>query len=377
MLTLGHLFACAAGWHTTWAQPSGPVEVRPWLAVDGREADASAVTLEETAVGVVARFEAPADAAYSVGIALIAATVTPLAPGLREYCAADLAEPLVLRYPYDWTYAGERNVMNMPRLAAPGVMAAGRTWLVQTHELTIVRLEATADGRVRALLLACRYYNDGADAATCELALHAGETVELRVRIAAGADAKRRLQRETPPRPVEGTMTQCAYRGWTAVQYGPEQYARIADALAGHYDHVIVREVGTYEWIPAIFHERGIRVLAYQYLGALRRFSAQVSDGSETEIGMVGSCGGLYTAPASPNGPWLLGDVRRPEVREVFVRRAVAAIEAGFDGLFLDGTNFFADDAGRRGGNVPDAQHSLAWAHWKLLGQIRDAVHAA
>jgi len=55
----------------------------------------------------------------------------------------------------------------------------------------------------------------------------------------------------------------------------------------------------------------------------------------------------------------------------------VAAIAAGFDGLFLDGTNFFADDAGRRGGDVPGAEHSLAWAQWKLLSEIRDAVHAA
>ncbi len=356
--------------------PDG-VEVRPWLATGGREADASAVSLEQLDGAIVMRFEAPADDTYRVGVALIAPTIMPCAPALREYSATDLADPVILRYPYDWTYSGRRNVMNLPRLAAPMVRAGARWFAVDTHELWSLRLQACDDGRVEALLLAHRYLNDGADGATVELALQAGERVEMRLRVAAGSEGYRLLQRDRPPLAVPGTMTQCAYRGWTAVEYGRERYAKIADALAGHYDAVIVREIGTADWIAPIFHERGIRVLAYQYLGALRRGSAQVTDGSEAEIGMAGSGGGLYTAPASPNGPWLLGDIRRPEVRELFVRRAVEAIEAGFDGLFFDGTNFFTDDTGRRGGNVPDAQHSLAWAHWKLLGEICDAVHAA
>ncbi len=361
----------------TWGQATDGVQVRPWLEIEGEEADASAVTLERTDDGIVARFEAPADGTYRVGIAIAASTITPFAPGLLEYSAGDLPEPLVLRYPYEWTYAGERNVMNLPRLAAPMARAGGEWFAVDTHELWSLRLQASDDGRVEALFLAHRYLNDGADAATSELALKAGETVELRVRIAGGPDAAQALRRHGPRHPVRGTMTQSAYRGWTAVQYGPAQYTNIADALAGHYDQVIVREAGTHDWIPPLFHERGLQVLAYQYLGALRRFSAQVTDDSEAEIGMVGSGGGRYTAPRSPDGPWLLGDIRRPEVRALFVGRAVAAIEAGFDGLFLDGTNFFADDAGRRGGDVPGAEHSLAWAHWMLLSEIRDAVHTA
>lgn len=333
------------------------------------------VALERTADAVTVRFVAPADGVYRVGIALSALAVTPLAPGLREYRAADLADPLVLRYPYDWTYVGARNVMNPPRLAWPGVGIGGRVYLVDTHELTAIHLQPDG-GQVRALLLAHRYQNDGADAATPDLSLRAGETVELRLEIFDSLAAARAARFGEHPE-ITGTMTQCAYRGWTATQYGPEQYERIAGALAGHYDPVIVREVEAHQWLPPIFHARGTRVLAYQYLGALRRFSAQVTDDSEAQIGMTGSGGDRYTAPTSPEGPWLLGDIRRPEVRAIFVARAVAAIEAGFDGLFLDGTNFFADGTGRRGGNVPGAEHSLAWAQWKLLSEIRAAVRAA
>ncbi len=371
-----HALCCALGLHAVCAQGQEPCEVRAWLAANGREADPGAVALEQTDGATVARFEAPADGTYSVGVALVAPSIMPLAPGLQEYSAEDLDEPLTLPYPYDWTYAEKRNILNLPRLAMPGVVAGGSVYLIDTHDLSGVRLAATEDGRVRALLLAHRYYNDGADAATPELKLQAGDRVELRVQVFDSLPAAN-LARFGEGRDISGTMMQVAYRGWTATEYGAEQYGKIAAACAGVYDWVIVREIGTHDWLPPIFHERGIPVMAYQYLGALRRYSAQVTEATEATLGMPGSGGALYTAPYSPDAPWLLADIRRPEVREVFVRRAVEAIEAGFDGIFLDGTNFFTDDTGRRGGNLPQAEHSLAWAHWKLLAEIREAVHDA
>jgi len=369
------LLLVAAG---AWAQTESPA-IEPFVALGDAESgwkpDLQGATLERADDALVLRFVAPEDGTWRVGIVLTAPAITPLAPGLREYRAEDLPEPLLLRYPYDWTYAGARNVMNPPRLAWPGVSVGDGVYLVDTHELTAVRLEAAA-GQVRALLLAHRYYNDGADAATTDLPLRAGEAVELRVEVHDSLTAARAASFGQPS-DVGGTMTQCAYRGWTAVNYAPEQYESIAAALAGHYDRVIVREAETHAWLAPILHAHGVQVLAYQYLGALRRFSAQETEDSEAQIGMIGSGGGRYTAPTSPEGPWLLGDIRRPEVRAVFVARAVAAIEAGFDGLFLDGTNFFADDTGRRGGNVPGAEHSLAWAQWRLLAEIRTAMRAA
>ncbi len=367
---------CAIGLHGA-AFGQGAIDgLRPWLEVDGAPADATGLHVERDGDSVTLSFVAPRKGTYRVGFALEADELTPLAPGLDAMNVTDVAEPLVLRYPYDWSSASKRNVLNMPRLALPGLLTDAGALVVDTRELWSLQLRASEDGRVRALLLAHRYRNDGFDVAGDQLMLGEGERVTLRVEQFPGLEEATE-SRSGVGRGISGRMMQVAYRGWTAQSYGPEQYRHIADACQDVYDWIIVREIGTHDWIPPILHERGIKAMAYQYLGALRRHSAQVTEEMPETIGMVDSGGEVYTAPYTPDGPWLLGDIRRPEVREIFVKRAVAAIEAGFDGIFLDGTIFWPDSAGRRGGSVSGAEHSLAWAHWKLLSEIVAAVHKA
>jgi len=344
------------------------------VAVENPEAILNA-SLERTDAALVVRFQAPTEGTYRIGLRVESAEITPLSPGTPVFTPAD--EPTALRHPYDWTYVGARNVLSVrPRLVMPGVAVGERVYLIDTRELTAVHLEPVGGDAVAALLLAHRYYNDGADAATPDLHLVAGELVELTIRVFDTlTDAK--LARYGVRPAMTGRMCQVAYRGWTATQFGPDAYRRVADRLAGAYDQVLVREAGTHDWIAPIFHERGLRVYAYQYTGALRRYSVQAPEERETELAMTGSGGERYTAPRSPDGAWLLLDVRRPEMRELCVARAVAAIEAGFDGIFLDGPTFFPDAQGRRGGNVPDSTHSLAWGQALLLEEITRAVHAA
>ena len=90
---------------------------------------------------------------------------------------------------------------------------------------------------------------------------------------------------------------------------------------------------------------------------------------------MSGSDGQPYTALRSPDGNWMLGDIRQPQVRARFVQMARNAVQAGFDGVYLDGYAFWADGAGRVGGHAPRAEHSLAYARWQLLREIRAAIH--
>ncbi len=352
------------------------VALSPYLSRDGQPADTSLVQMTEGDDGIALTFTAPADGVYQVGLAIEAPAVTLLSPDQRE-CARDtLAEPLVLRCPYDWTVATTKNVMGWAtRLVMPGAIAGDHLFLADTHELYSVRVEATADG-VRALLLAHRFVNEGWDTATADLQLAAGEEVSLDVlTFASIADANRERYGESPN--LEATMVQSAYRGWTANFMSNDGYREIAGRLAGIFDWLIVRETETRPEVPPILHERGMKAIAYQYLGALRRYSVQVAETDEATLGMRGSGGEVFTAPRSPDGAWLLLDIRQQEMRDLCVRRAVEAIDAGFDGLFLDGTSLFADAAGHRGGNVPDAEHSMAWAHWKLLSEITEAVHAA
>lgn len=352
------------------------VSVSAYLTRDGQAVDASLVRMAEREDGIALTFVAPAAGVYQVGLEIEAPAVTLLSPDQRECTRESLSEPLVLRYPYDWTVATKKNVMGWAtRLVMPGAIAGDRVFLVDTHELTSVRVEATADG-VRALLQAHRFINEGWDTATADLELVAGETVTLDVLVFASiADANRARFGEAPA--LQATMVQSAYRGWTANFMSDDGYREIARRLAGIFDWLIVRETETRPELPPILHERGMKAISYQYLGALRRYSTQVAAEDEVALGMSGSGGEIFTAPRSPDGAWLLLDIRRPEMRDLCVARAVAAIDAGFDGVFLDGTNLFADAAGHRGGNVPDAERSMAWAHWKLLSEITDAVHAA
>ena len=114
----------------------------PYLTRDGQPADASLLKMTEHEAGFSLSFTAPDDGVYQVGLAVAAPAVTLLSPDQRAYTREDLAEPLVLRYPYDWTVATKRNVMGWAtRLVMPGAIAGDRVFLVDTHELTSVRAE--------------------------------------------------------------------------------------------------------------------------------------------------------------------------------------------------------------------------------------------
>ncbi|MBT4816195.1 MAG: hypothetical protein HN742_09545 [Lentisphaerae bacterium] len=326
--------------------------------------------LERSPNRLVSTIVPPVSGTHAFGISIEADVIRPLAPGMPPYWAADLKRPLVLRYPYDWTWTGSKNVLNRPRLIMPGIAAGGRVLIADTRDLWSLRLEATSSGAVRALLLAHSVTNDGADSATPRVQASAGQRCTFTVQVFDDLSAAKRA-RSGALEAMSGRMTQPAYRGWTAKSLSPAEYGRVADGLKGVFDVVVIREVELHDWIPALFHERGIRVLCYQYLGALRRHSAHVTPATVREMGLRASDGSLYTAPKSPSGAWLLCDIRRPDVRKQFVRRACAAVDAGFDGVFLDGYPFWADASGRRGGNVPGAMCSLAFARWQLLREIR------
>lgn len=352
------------------------VRLRAFAACDGGSLPAGSLMLRQDARRVSAELTAPQEGTYRFGLMVEAPRVSPLAPGLASYSAGSLLKPMTIRYPYDWTWRGKGHVLpQAPRLVMPGIEAGGTVCLVDTHELTSISLEAAGEV-VRAMLWKHAIYNDGADAATPELRLAAGERSRLEVLLFSDLRSATRARSGTARR-LQGRMMQIPFRGWTTAGLTPQQYERAAQRLQGVFDCIIVRETEIRDWLPPIFHRRGIRVLAYQYLGAWRRGSSQVTPEVERSWGLQGADGSLYTAPRSPNGNWLLCDLRRPAVRRRFVEEALAAVEAGFDGVFLDGYPFWPDAAGRCGGSVPGAAQSLASARWLLLVETREAIRAA
>ncbi|HWB83819.1 MAG TPA: hypothetical protein VG675_06745 [Bryobacteraceae bacterium] len=347
-----------------------------YLAIDGREVKPLAVRLKTEPSEIAASFAADRDGTYRFGIALSAAEISLLAPGMPSYTCSTLHEPLTLRYPYDWTWHAPKNgnVLNSrPRLVMPGLKTGGKLYIADTHELFSITLEPCGNGKtLRALLLAHRFFNDGGDRATADLKLRRGDKRVLTVQIypdLATANRSRFGKHEV----IQGSMTQPAYREWASEPLSHSGYELVGRKLQGVYQYIIVREVEAPSWIPEILHRHGMKAIHYQYMGALRRFSPQVTPAIQRQIGMQDKNGQLYTAPR-PSGNWLLGDIRRPEVLARFVNNARMAVRAGFDGIFLDGYPFWNDTAGNIGGNVPGAQHSLAYARWLLLHEIKTAI---
>jgi hypothetical protein len=303
--------------------------------------------------------------------------LTLLAPGQASVRAESLGQPVTLHYPYDWTWRGQGNVLDArPRLVMPGVKAGGVYYVADTRELWSLRVEPAGSGRLRALLLTHRSVNDGADRAAASVRMHAGQQEQFDV-LTAGSLGEINRARFGVCAAMRGRMVQIPVRGWTAQVLKEADYARAAGAFRDVFDYVVVREVEPHAWIPPLFQRRGMRVIHYQYLGALRRGSSQVTDALEAEIGLKDAKGQRYTAPRAPDGAWLLCDIRRDDVRARFVNQAQAAVRAGYDGIFLDGYPFWSDATGACGGNVPGATRSLAWARWKLLREMRAALRAA
>ena len=351
----------------------GVVRLAPYLTIDGREQPAdTAVRVIEDGEAVTVNLEAPVDGIYRFGIALRAPVIRPLSRRTYGYPPENDSAPQTIRYPYDWTYRKQGNVLNRPRLILPGVRAVGKFYVLKTHEMTAISFDASG-ADARALMLFHRFYNDGGDAASPDLKLGAGERRQLELRVFDSIKGANEA-RLGPTRPMRGLVIQPPYRMWTELRLGPKEYGRIADAFSGLVDFVIAREIEPRDWIGPIFHNRGIRVFAYQYIGGLRSKSIQIDDQLEREIGLTDSQGRRYAGPKSPGGNWTLCDIRRPEVRARFVDNARRAVRAGFDGVYLDGYPVYPDASGRRGGDASGAEMSLIHARWLLLCQIRAAI---
>ena len=353
------------------------VSVRPYLEVSGKPTKAGAVHVRRSASQITATFTAPHSGVYRFGVSIAASAISPLAPDQTSYTSARLTLPVVLHYPYDWTSRGQDNILSTrSRLVIPGIMADKRLYVADTHELFSVTL-ARESGQVCALLLSHQFFNDGkGDRATPDLRMKAGEQRDFVVQIYSDIKAANKARLGEHHQAMQGWVTQPPFREWAERSFTPAEYTETARRLEGTFQYVIVREVRSENWVPPIFHQRGIKVIHYQYMGALRRFTPQVTPEIERDMAMRDTQGRMMTAPVPLNGNWMLADIRRPEVRARFVHNARNAIAAGFDGVFLDGYPFWIDPNGDFGGSASAATESWARARWQLLHEIKEAIHA-
>jgi len=369
-------------------------EVHPYLEVNGKEVNPAAVQISRTASEITAVFQAPRAGIYSFGISISATELTPLVPGMRQHNCSSVTQPVVLRYPYDWTaHDFKSNILSSrPRLVMPGLNVDGQTYLANTHELFSLRLEPCKAGQIRALLLAHRFFNDGGDRATPELNLRAGETRKFVVQIYKDIKAANRDRFGEHDPTMRGNMVGIFFLeqaedtgrendGFYSASgsthccrsFTPEEWELTARKLQGVFQYAILRDQISRSIAP-IFHRHEVKIYHYEYLGAWRRHSAEVTPEVEQNFALRDVNGQMYMAPRSPNGVFLLVDIRKPEVRARLVEDARTAVRAGFDGIFLDGWPFWSDATGDVGGNVPSATESLAYARWLLLRETEKAI---
>jgi hypothetical protein len=350
-----------------------PSNISAYLQIDGQPVNPDGlVNLVYNGTKITASMQAPSDANYTFGFALEADLLNTLELGMPAYNISTLGQPVTIPYPYEWNYCGLSNVLNFPRLVLPGIIYDENLYVADTHKLFSIKLEEN-NNKVRALFLKHATYNDGADRAVPILSMSAGQTAQIDVSIYPSVEAANEKIYGTSDQ-LTGTITQIPYRGYTALYFTQAQYETCAQKFESVFDWVILREIEPQSWMADTFHNKNIKTLSYRFLGALRRFSAQVTPEIEANYSMIGSEGQLYTAPSSPNGSWLLLDIRDPNARHLLVQMAADDISKGFDGVFLDGYSFWADVNGLRGGNVPDADSSLAYARWLLLEETKAAM---
>lgn len=379
--------------------PAEGVSVSPYATVDGQSIplDSDAIEFQHSDTAITVTLTAPQDGTYRYGFALDAETITPMAFRTTKagsaliHISAGSIPADILRYPYDWTYRGSRNVLQQHRLWMPAIKAGGKLFLNNVTELTAFHFETTDDGKVRTLLLDYRFYNDGSDAASPDWNLKKGETKSFSIHVFNNLEAAYNFRINPPsnsPNVNRSLITNLYYGGWGSHRLAANKYTQAATQFKGVYDRVIIREGGydDYGWIPSLFHSKGIKVIDYEFIDGVRRKSQQQQSAAQWLrshgydvpsfqgflLGMPDSGDQLLT---NKRGGHIIVNIRKPGIRQFLVSQAKTAIKMGFDGLFYDGGPFWIDSGGRLGtGNVPDAKMSLFHARWLLLKEVRAAI---
>lgn len=346
--------------------------LQPFLEIDGLEVNPDSVSVESSQDKMKIKLSVPRDGTYRFGVSVISDEIKALQEGFPVY-SDKLLGSTVIRYPYDWTFQGNQNVLTKPRLVMPGIIVSDQVMVVDTKEFFSIRFEQINSRKSQALFLKHYFYNDCNDEAKTEQFLKKGEQVEFSIlRFKNLDEAKASIWGTASP--MKGVFGKIYYRNWPVEPFGRPRYEFCAKKLKGVFDYIVLREPSTEFWMPKVFQEQGIKAYSYHFLGALHQASPQITPEVKNQYGLTDCAGHYYTAPKTPNGNWVLLNIRNPDVRHLLVKNISRDIENGFDGIFLDGYAIWPDSMGLRGGNVPDASISMVCARWLLLKEIKEAM---
>lgn len=309
------------------------------------------------------------------------------------------------RYPYDWTEAQQRAVRDAESII-PGVKAGGLYIVYDTPKLGA--LVATMDpGSFRILFPVFHGYNAMGDKARGTADMTAGAAEAMRIYHHAGLAHIQDQRFGAPARKAMAgaEIAQFVPKAWApspgviarnAFIAAPEQalcgqpergkgrpcfptadeLTAFAVAMPPARSIVLARlALPTPEAARAI-RRGGASPHYYMFLGALSYRDADPAFRPEWRL--IDSAGKPHMAPYSDksDGHWMFLDLTQKPARDFFVGRALEALDAGYEGIFMDGGFLWNMPNGLVGGDNPKAALSQYEARHILLRELRQAMRA-
>lgn len=314
------------------------------------------------------------------------------------------------RYPYDWTQRG-RGPVREGESIVPGFRADGRNVVYDTPKLGRLIVSA-APGKVTGLFPFAHEANLAGDKAISRHRVEPGDEAEMRFYVHAslahiqdrrfaapdrngmdgmaiaqfvpkfwapppGVIDRRGLQRD-PMGKHCGAADKGPARGRVCFPTADElrAFASAVPKRKGKRGGVIVRIALPTRDAAAAVRAGGARPFYYMFFGALGYRDADTA--VEPAWRLIDSAGKPHMVPHShrSRGNWFLLDLTQKPARDFFVGRALEALKAGYEGIFLDGGFLWNMPNGLVGGDNPKARISQNHARHLLMRELRQAIRA-
>ena len=295
-------------------------------------------------------------------------------------------------YPYNWNLRLDRgqllsehwmNVTDraLVDLDIPGFESGGVYYAKESWRLAQISFQGVPEG-VRIGFTHNREINQGHDTITTAIPLVQGATETMGI-LAAPSMHELLVARFGKPNPVTGRLTFIYHKGWISAEpecnMTPGQYNNLAAKLQGCFDLALIRSWQPHASIAAAFNSRGMAAYYYWLGGAVRRTTHNtIPPLPDNSWLLKDTRGTVYTAPRVdvPERPasWPLLNIRKREVRDYLIGRQVAAIKAGYQGVFLDSPYYYVGSDGYVGGNDLGATDSWAYARDLLYKETKAAI---
>lgn len=318
---------------------------------------------------------------------------------------ADSGESLSTFYPYNWNKAVQRPVREGDSFV-PGFKSGVHFVVYDTPKLGGIAYEAKP-GRISAFFPYFVEYNDQGDKARSRMDVRPGDQKAMRFYVDTslariqdnrfGAPDRRGMQGASIAQfvpnqwaPVIGSISRsglmqnargkhcgAAKKGRGRSCFATDAEMReFAAAMPRDNSIAIVRTALPLASAARAIRDGGASPAYYLFMGAVSTRDGEASQLSR--LMLKDSDGKPHLAPYShkSKGHWHLLDITQKAARDVFIGRAVEAMQNGYEGIFMDGAFLWNMPNGHVGGINPGATISHNHARHILMRDLKAAMRA-